>query len=392
MNHQGPRRRAVFVSPLVPHPPVSGGQKRTLRLMEAAERAGALPHLLTADTAAPSESAAALRERGWGVDVVPEPAAGLRARAGQHARRRPSPFLTGVAGRLGELAAGTAFVQLEHTQSGYYRLPGVPSVLSLQNDDSAMARAGARLLPPLSGGWLREHNRAAALASVERAAVPTAELVLVVSEADAEAVRRRGGRALLVPNGVDEDLFAVAAPPPENRRALFFGHFGYAPNAEGLLRFAIEGWPRALAAQPAAELAVAGAGLDAELRARLSGLPGVVVLGLVPSIADTLAAAAVAVVPLWRGGGTRLKVVEAMAAGRPVVGTAFGVGGVGFADGTHGVVAEDPAAMGDAVGALLADGPGRAAMGEAARRHAERFAWSRVTAELVGRYRALLVR
>ncbi len=392
MSERRPRRTAVFVSPLVPHPPVSGGQKRTLRLMEAAERAGAHLHLLTADGASDGGGPAALRARGWTVDVLPEPPPGLRARAGQHVRRRPSPYLTGLARRLAELAPEAALVQLEHTQSGYYRAPGVPTVLSLHNDDSGMTRAAARTRTPLTPGWLREHNRASALAAVERTAVPRADLVLVVSEADAEAVRRRRGRALVVPNGVDEELFAVAPAAPACRRVLFFGHFGYRPNADGLLRFATEGWPRTLAAEPGAVLAVAGAGIDAELRTRLSALPGVELLGLVPSIAGALANAAVVVVPLWQGGGTRLKVLEAMAAGRPVAGTPFGVGGVGFAAGVHGVVEEEAGVLGQALGTLLQDAGRRAELAAAARAHARDFAWTRVTAALEPRYAALLTR
>ena len=305
---------AVVVSPLLPEPPVTGGQKRTLRLLEAMQRAGLRPHVLTTDPGGPG-AAAALRERGWGLDVVAERPPTVRDRLGQHALRRPSPYLHALARRLGELAPGAALVQLEHTQSGYYVAPrGVPLLLSLHNLDSAAARSAARARPRGSVAWLRERNLAAALRQVERRALPRADRVLCVSAADADAVRAAGGRPLLAPNGVDDEFFAVPAGP--GARALFFGDFGYAANRRGLERFLADGWPETRRRLPAARLAVAGAGIDAPLRARLSAIAGVEVLGLVPDLPATLATAGAVVIPIWEGGGTRLKALESLAAAR----------------------------------------------------------------------------
>src|SRR5690242_5584392 len=117
---------AAVVSPLLPEPPVTGGQKRTLRLLEAMERAGLRPHVISPDAEHPG-AVAALRERGWGVDVVAENSHGVGARARQHVARLPSPMLHELAGRFAEVAAGAGMVQFEHTQSAYYRSPdGIP--------------------------------------------------------------------------------------------------------------------------------------------------------------------------------------------------------------------------------------------------------------------------
>ncbi len=364
----------MVVCPLLPEPPVTGGQKRTLRLLEAMERAGLRPHVLTADPGAPG-AAGALRARGWGVEVVedapPTPAERLR----QHAARRPSPYLHRLGARVTELGRGAALVQVEHTQSAYYPAPdGVPWVLSLHNLDSAVALGLARGLRPGGRAWLQAHNRAAALRAVERRMLPRAHRVLCVSPDDAEAVRAAGGRPLLAPNGVDDAFFAVPAGPGDER-ALFFGHFGYEPNRRGLERFLRDGWPETRARRPAARLAVAGGGLDEGLRARLAAAPGVDVLGLVDDLPGALAAARAVLVPIWEGGGTRLKVLEGLAAARPVVSTALGASGLEFVDGRHGRLAEDPAGLGAALAALLAD-PGRAAaLGAAGRELAERFRW-----------------
>src|SRR6185312_2608045 len=92
-------RRMVAVCPVVPWPPVDGGRKRTMRLLEAAERVGSTPHLLTADHTDP-EGAEALRERGWTVELLDPPAGGLRPRLRQQLRRLPSPYLPQVDERL----------------------------------------------------------------------------------------------------------------------------------------------------------------------------------------------------------------------------------------------------------------------------------------------------
>src|ERR1700684_3227429 len=112
-------RRAVIVSAVLPHPPTSGRHKRTLRLIEATARAGALPHLLTTDSGEPG-AAEQLRARGWIVDVLHEPPPPPLDRLRQHIERRPSPYLRTVAARLREVAPRAAFVQFEHAQSAYY--------------------------------------------------------------------------------------------------------------------------------------------------------------------------------------------------------------------------------------------------------------------------------
>ncbi len=385
---------AVVISPLLPEPPVTGGQKRTLRLLEAMERAGLHPRILSADPGAEGAESA-LRNRGWTVEIVPEPEPGWLDRARQHAQRLPSPRLHALAVRFTELAAGAGLVQYEHTQSAYYAAPpGVPSVLSLHNLDSAMARDAARHRRGLD--WLRERNRAAALRAVERRMIPRVDRVLCVSEADAAAVRAAGGRAVLAPNGVDDEFF-LDSPPDRGERVVFFGHFGYEPNRRGIERFVAEGWPQVIARRPRARLAIAGGGMDGDLRARLTHTHGVDVVGLVADLPAALAAASAVVVPIWEGGGTRLKVLEALAAGRPVVSTALGASGIGFQDGRHGLLANTPAALAAALAGVLADLEQASTLGREGRKLAERFRWeealsgaSAFYAEVVARRRSAL--
>ena len=166
--------------------------------------------------------------------------------------------------------------------------------------------------------------------------------VLCVSEADAAEVRARGGHAVLAPNGVDDAFFDVTGP---GEGALFFGAMDYGPNRRGLERFLAEGWPVVQRALPGARLQVAGPGSE-----RIEGG-----LGVVDDLPALLATARAVVVPIWEGGGTRLKVLEALAAGRAVVSTPLGAEGIGFEHGRHGVLAAS------------AGGAGRGARGRARR-------------------------
>src|SRR5690349_5230788 len=274
---------ALVVSPILPEPPVTGGQKRTLRLIEAIERAGLHPRILTADHG-DEASLELLRGRGWTVEVVREPDPGPLDRVRQHLRRRPSPYLSSLAVRFEVLAKDAALVQYEHTQSAYYRAPKTAAtVLSLHNIDSHAAASSAEHLKGLA--WLREANRAAELKTIEKRAIPRADRVLCVSEADAAVVRAVGGRAVLAPNGIDDEFFAVDGPG-DTDRALFFGHFGYGANRRGLERFLEHGWPLVRQARPNARLAIAGGGPTHGLQG-----DGIDILGLVPDLPAVLASA-----------------------------------------------------------------------------------------------------
>jgi glycosyltransferase involved in cell wall biosynthesis len=381
--------RLLVVCPVLPYPPIDGGRKRTLRLLEAAAAAGFVPHILTTDGA----DAEPLRARGWTVEVLPEPPGTVGARLRQHLRRLPSPFIPDVDARLRDLAhEPRTLVQIEHTQSAYYdrALAGLPWVLSLHNVDSVLLRTIAQTKRPGTLGWLGAWNQWQAMRTVERREVSRAAAALVVSEGDREQLAAPNAELIVAPNGIDDEFFEIPLEGADPDRVLFFGRHDYPPNEHGLARFLREGWGRVTAARPQARLRIAGAGVTEALRALAEATPGVELLGFVDDLIEEITASALTIVPLWAGGGTRLKVLEGMASSRPAVGTALGVEGIGFEHDRHGVIAETPAAMAAGIVALLGDPARTRRLGMQAREFAERFRWSRTTAPAVELYRRLL--
>ena len=166
----------------------------------------------------------------------------------------------------------------------------------------------------------------------ERRVWRRADLVLAVSETDADAIRSGGGRRIeLCPNGADR---AGQLPPPrraptEPLRLLFVGSGSFRPYETGLRWFLTEVYPRL-----AAELPVTFDVVGQPPRHRLQR-PGVTYHGRVPSIHGYYERAHALAVPVFEGSGTRLKIVEAMTLGRPVVSTRLGAEGLPIEPGRH---------------------------------------------------------
>jgi polysaccharide biosynthesis protein PslH len=220
---------------------------------------------------------------------------------------------------------------------------------------------------------------ARAMRRLETEALAVVDLVITCSAEDAATLQqlRPSADTRVVPNGVDLDRFTHTAAPG-TARVLFFGSLDYEPNVDGLRWLATDIWPRVRSEVPEATLSVVGHRPGPEVRA-LAALPGVDVVADVPEAPSWFAGSDVVVVPLRIGTGTRLKALEAMASGRPLVGTTVGLEGLGLAalgDPPPALVADDAAGLAAAVVSLLRD-PGAAQRhGAAGRRHVEEhFGW-----------------
>jgi glycosyltransferase involved in cell wall biosynthesis len=135
----------------------------------------------------------------------------------------------------------------------------------------------------------------------------------------------------------------------------FFASFSWQPNVDGVLRFITEAWPRVLERFPDIRLRVAGPGSLTAVAPVIDSVPGIEVLGYVDDLKMELEQSRIVLAPLWVGGGTRIKVLEALAAARPIVGTPLGVEQIGFVNGQHGLLGEFPEGLAEAVIRLRSD-------------------------------------
>jgi glycosyltransferase involved in cell wall biosynthesis len=382
--------RAVVVCPKFPYPPTSGGVKRALRLIECMQRAGLAVEIATDDTPPPRDIEALERQGVQSFVAGPEPSAGRR-RLQQHALRLPGPRSHALAARL---SGPARLVQFEGVIASTQLTPRTtaPIVFSTQNVEAEIAREATRQMSRLSREGQRRRYHARRVARAERRTSRRADVVLCVSTEDAAAFEPFSRQVVVAPNGVDDAFFTTPVLPPESEDVLFFGQFSYAPNHDGLMRFLREGWPRLSQARPSARVLIAGEGSDDLSISGLAAVERVVQLGLVEDIAATVADSRLVIVPIWSGGGTRLKVLESLAAARPVVGTALGVSGIGFRSGEHGLVAETPREIADAAAALLADPSRMDTIALRARELARPFAWSTALAPAEGIYRDYALR
>lgn len=245
----------------------------------------------------------------------------------------------------------------------------------MHNLTSEMARHSAAIAPGRRQRMMlavEERNAR----RVEHWAVGAYDLVTVVSAEDA-AMLPPG--AAIVPNGVDAERFRPSPLPPA-ARVLFTGALHTLPNRDGIRWFCQAVWPLIRAALPEATLDIVGANPPADVRA-LSKLEGVTVHPDVPDVVPFLADSRVAVIPLRIGTGTRIKALEAMAAGRAVVGTTIGLGGIEVVSESESIVADEPAAFAAAVVRCLTDD--ELARNLAARARAlveQRYSWTRIGA------------
>jgi glycosyltransferase involved in cell wall biosynthesis len=164
---------------------------------------------------------------------------------------------------------------------------------------------------------------------------------------------------------------------------VFVGNLGYFPNVDAAGWFARQVLPLVAAARPGVMLSLVGARPARAVRQLARKDPHVTLVGPVPEVRSHLAAAAVAVAPLRAGSGQQLKILEAMAAGTPVVATTTAAAGLEAVPGEHLLVADDPAAFSAHVVTLLDDVSLRVAMAQRARRLVEeRYSWERSARDL----------
>lgn len=260
--------------------------------------------------------------------------------------------------------------------------PAVPTLLFQHNVESVIFKRHADTAKhPLKRALYRRQWKM--LRKFEQQSADFVDGQVAVSEPDAACFREEFGmRNVLgaVPTGVDCEYFQPPAQPAAKPVLAFLGSMDWDANQDAVTWFAGEILPRIRAKVPAAEFLVIGRNPPASLRALAEKDPGIRITGTVPDVRPLMAEAAAMVLPLRIGGGTRIKVYEAMALGAPVISTTIGAEGLDITHGKNLLLGDTAEAFANETVALLTDPARAAAIAAEARRHvAENYSWGRVS-------------
>jgi polysaccharide biosynthesis protein PslH len=227
----------------------------------------------------------------------------------------------------------------------------------------------------------------------EAEACRRADLTLAVSETDRARLLEiaPGANIATIPTGVDTAYFTPDGAPTSPHSLVFTGSLDWYPNEDALLYFFREILPAIRGAVADVTVTVVGRNPSARLRAAADAIPGIALTGTVPDVRPYVREAAVFIVPLRIGSGTRLKIFEALAMGKAVVSTTVGAEGLGLTPGVHFLQADAPDQFANAVVSLLRFPAHRDALGKAARHLVEtHYSWPQVSRQFEAHFQRLI--
>lgn len=384
--------RILLITDYLPYPPISGDRIRVYNLVKRLARDHQVTLVGFWSCEADAASATHLAELCHHVEglVLPKRPKWRRGLGMLALARRGTPFAlefldsARLANRVERLATESSFdvVHVEPARMAPYvqclRAAGAGlRVLGFHNIEYAQYGGIAKV-----GITFGERARARFHGRLMRVWEPryaeNFDLCVTVSEPDRRLLRQLNPRLRVevVPNGVDTREYRPLGSSPTRRAILFIGNMGYAPCADGAIWFCREVLPRIRAHIPV-DVWIVGSKPPAAVE-RLQGA-GVRVTGRVEDVVPYYERAAACVVPLRAGGGTRLKILEAMALGRPVVTTSIGCEGLEVVDGHHLLIADRPERFAEQTLRVLGEKQLSARLVQAARRRVvERYDWDAI--------------
>ena len=350
--------RTLMVTKFLPLPDNNGGRQRTLAI---ARRLAGFSDVVLCAYDDGNGDPDGLRD--LGIDVRPVPwrvtptgvARGVVAAQSVSAGRFWSASMVKAVRKAAD-ECSIDLLQVEYQQM-VPLVPDIPaktSVLDLHNVESALVDSYARARHGAAAAFF--HAEAAALRRMERRTMGDFDHVVVVSEKERSRLVAAPRSVLVCPNAREPSAVLPEASEPI---VAFVATMGWAPNVDAAVWLVREIWPGVLARVPEARLLLVGK--DPDPAVRTSADPRVEVTGTVVDVNPFLARSRVVVAPLRAGGGTRLKIMEALDVGRPVVATSVGCEGMEDLVGRGVVVADTASAQAETIADLLLD-PARAAM------------------------------
>lgn len=208
---------------------------------------------------------------------------------------------------------------------------------------------------------------------------------LTTSQRDADIMQSRSAdlQCHVIPNGVDSEFFRRGSEQADPNLILFTGTIHYYPNTEGVLWFHKTTWPLIKAKNPQAKFCIAGRRPPDEVKRLAEIDDSIVVTGAVDDMRDYYNKAAVVVVPLRVGGGTRLKILEAMAMEKAIVSTSIGAEGIDHTNGENILLTDTPEEFCDAVVSVMSDAAVRGKLEQGGRALVEeKYDWQAVSSTL----------
>lgn len=399
--------RILLLTPQRPYPPHQGTTLRNFNVVRELSRRHDVCVLTFLEPDQDATDAGPLPDMCAWLETIPMPQRSLSTRLRQMlTTRRPdmgwrlwSPeFAARLAARL--QAEPFNVVELEGIEMVPY-LPTITAhaqnrpllVYDAHNAEWILQRRAAQ------ADWHKPRRWPAALYSsiqwrrlqqYEAAVMRQVDHTIAMSAPDAAALRHVAPDAALtiIPNGVDWHSYQAFQGEPIQYDVVFTGKMDFRPNIDAMLWFGEQVWPTIRAQCPEATCAIVGK----RPHPRLDGLrhvPGITITGFVEDVRPYLLGAGVYVVPLRVGGGTRLKLIEAMACGKAIVSTTVGAEGFDITPGEHLILADTPIDFAQAVVALLNNPNRRANLGAAGQILAQnQYGWDVLIPQLEAVYKA----
>ncbi len=375
--------RILWILPYSPLPATSGGKTRQFQLLRALARRGHRITVLAQAKTLPSTMERARLESFLERLVLVRRRSLKNPKTLLAALLSPCPILASINGFAPEL--GKRFeqlleqhwdiIQIEHSYAfqpfeAALQKSGRPFILSEHNVESALGEASSQQLPlllrPIAPFDRWRYRR------WEKRVLPQATRIVAVSNEDAQQLSVISGRPVsVVVNGVDTTTFAANRPNPASKRMLFVGNYDYAPNTDAV-QWAVETiMPEIWRQNPYIRLCVCGHAMPPQWAERWPDWR-LEWQGFVPDLGRVQRKSLLFLAPLRHGGGSKLKTIEAMAAGLPVVSTAQGVSGLAVTRGREYVGGETAEELAAAAVALFNTPEQAIAMGEAGRRYVQK--------------------
>lgn len=402
--------KVLFLSQIVPYPPHGGVLQRGYNILRELGR-GATVHLLAFvhPDVLPTESAVEESRRAlqafcerveyfplWAKASARNRAAAVAASACSNKpfsviAHHSQAFRQGVARACETVPFDIVHVDTIALSQFIHPRPALPAVLTHHNVESMLMERRAQVESRrLIGCYFRRES--VKLRSYEETVCPQFDMNIVMSPQDGDALTARMPelRTAVVPNGVDVDYF-TPDPTQETPALIYAGGMNMFANRDAVMHFLRDIWPAIRRESPQARFFAVGQQPPPELLALAARDPHIVVTGYVEDVRPLVRQAAVYVVPLRVGGGTRLKVLDAMAAGKAIVSTSIGCEGIDVCPGRHLEIADTPATFVAKTVQLMRDRAARLTLGRAARELVEqRYAWPVVGNQLLDAYQGAI--